>query len=804
MAEIVSSLVNGSQVKVVYSYTQNTAANTSTISATLWVHRDSYGPSYDTSCSAYININGSRAMTYTSSFNIGSSWVQIGGTGSMTVAHNSDGTKVCNITGYFSSSITSKLTDLSVSQSVTLTTIPRASTLTSTPSITIGDNFDVGINRADSSFTHSASIFVSMSETSGYSHIKTIDGIGTSFNSNFSDAEIQAMFGVVPAGNTGYLQLQLTTYSGSTEIGSYTWVRGRAYTAAPTSPSFDNVNIGNVMGISTNRARSDYTHTVSVTFGSWSTTIGTGVATSVNWNTASNAANLYAQIPIANAGVGAITVTTYSHGASIGSRSANFTAYVVNSNPTFTGFTYKDTNTSSITISGDSSKVIQDVSNVQVTINGATAKNSATISSYKVQYGSKSLSSSSNVISFGTLPNNDSFIITVIDSRGNSVQQSLAVSIIPYARPTITALTLSRVNDIEANSILTCGGAYAHCMVTTGHYALKYRYKATSSSTWSDYVGITPTLAQDNYTFSASIGNFDIGTSYNFEVVPYDYFYSNTGTGFLPTSKPLLSMRKGQIGINKIPQQGALDVDGDIYQSGSKVYSDAYHPLSTRLISPFGTRQASCDVPVSSGTVNTFELMQATSFMTANKPPTGDGPVLTFHWDNTGGWDSQLAASGQTGSLSVRGMISGTWQAWKKVFDDSYHPQADCSAKLYQGANVASDKMTFNWSGQSGQPNWVWGGNNSSYPNMYVWNPSNFSVWAARTLGAPRFSWTGTINSGANQTLTHNLGNGTPIVMIAGTRGNVNVTWNTVDSNSIICAQYNTGSNSWYGTVQIW
>jgi len=54
MSEIISALQNGSQVKVVYSYTQNISANTSTITAFLYVHRDSYGPSTDTSCTAYI------------------------------------------------------------------------------------------------------------------------------------------------------------------------------------------------------------------------------------------------------------------------------------------------------------------------------------------------------------------------------------------------------------------------------------------------------------------------------------------------------------------------------------------------------------------------------------------------------------------------------------------------------------------------------------------------------------------------------------------------------------------------------
>ena len=39
----------------------------------------------------------------------------------------------------------------------------------------------------------------------------------------------------------------------------------------------------------------------------------------------------------------------------------------------------------------------------------------------------------------------------------------------------------------------------------------------------------------------------------------------------------------------------------------------------------------------------------------------------------------------------------------------------------------------FNWSGQSGQPSWLWGSNDGT--NYYVWNPSNFSVNYAGSAG---------------------------------------------------------------------
>lgn len=55
------------------------------------------------------------------------------------------------------------------------------------------------------------------------------------------------------------------------------------------------------------------------------------------------------------------------------------------------------------------------------------------------------------------------------------------------------------------------------------------------------------------------------------------------------------------------------------------------------------------------------------------------------------------------------------------------------SATNAQCLNNDNQYMKFHWNGQSGQPAWLWGGNDAS--NMYVYNPSNFSVNYATTAG---------------------------------------------------------------------
>lgn len=48
---------------------------------------------------------------------------------------------------------------------------------------------------------------------------------------------------------------------------------------------------------------------------------------------------------------------------------------------------------------------------------------------------------------------------------------------------------------------------------------------------------------------------------------------------------------------------------------------------------------------------------------------------------------------------------------------------------LRQSGGAGAANMTFNWSGQGGQPSWLWGGNDGF--SHYVYNPINFTVYSA-------------------------------------------------------------------------
>lgn len=97
-------------------------------------------------------------------------------------------------------------------------------------------------------------------------------------------------------------------------------------------------------------------------------------------------------------------------------------------------------------------------------------------------------------------------------------------------------------------------------------------------------------------------------------------------------------------------------------------------------------------------------------------------------------------------SVSSPGYVVGLTQSWGK-FGYTSLPQLKTAMSLNNVNNTAdankavnvsaklgrngdtSLPMTFNWSGATGQPPWVWGGSDAA--NMYVYNPSNFSVASA-------------------------------------------------------------------------
>lgn len=195
---------------------QSVANNTSTVTAK--VQLVSTGSSYTINSSASksgsLTINGTKySFTFTAS--LSGSQTKTIYTKTVTVSHASDGTKTCAFSATAGINVTLSGTyygNVTASGNGVFNTIARASSISSvTSSVSVNGTNEVTVNitRAASSFTHTV-VF------SFGSYSKTTTGVGTSTAYAIPTSWLNA----IPNSTSGTAKVTVTTYSGSTKIGS--------------------------------------------------------------------------------------------------------------------------------------------------------------------------------------------------------------------------------------------------------------------------------------------------------------------------------------------------------------------------------------------------------------------------------------------------------------------------------------------------------------------------------------------------------------------------------------------------------
>ena len=214
---IQQAIRTGYRLQIAWSVgSQSVANNTSSVTAK--VQLVSTGSSYTINSSASksgsLTINGVK-HTFTFTAALSGNQTKTIYTKTVTVAHSSDGTKTCSFSATAGINVTLSGTyygNVTASGSGTFDTIPRASTISSvTSSVAINGSNEVTVNisRKASSFTHTV-VF------SFGSYSKTTTGVGTSTSYAIPTSWINA----IPSATSGTAKVTVTTYSGSTKIGS--------------------------------------------------------------------------------------------------------------------------------------------------------------------------------------------------------------------------------------------------------------------------------------------------------------------------------------------------------------------------------------------------------------------------------------------------------------------------------------------------------------------------------------------------------------------------------------------------------
>ena len=295
---------------------------------------------------------------------------------------------------------------------------------------------------------------------------------------------------------------------------------------------------------------------------------------------------------------GKLSVTSYNGSTQIGNASVvNVTVQTTpaNSAPTLSAFATKDSNTTTSAVTGNNQLYIECYSTLLLTPGAASAKNAANIVRYTAVCNGYTVSNTTGEpLNLGVIRANGSvdIVLTVTDSRGYTKSVYKELTVIPYEKPKIRAMTLRRTNNIEKEIQLVFSGSISPITVSgvqkNSLIAVFYQYKQTSATSYGSFINIPiASVSKNGVNFSYSnleLLNLDTGSSFDFIIQLQDKLGHSTAINFhyvIPQGTPLIALRKGKVGINKANPVKALDVVGDSETSGTHKASQLIGPLKT-------------------------------------------------------------------------------------------------------------------------------------------------------------------------------------------------------------------------------
>ena len=598
--------VNNFGLYCTWSATQSVTGNYSDV--TLNVYLKYYTLEVGSRADSTISINGT-SETYTApAINDYSSGqhTKLLKTKTVRVNHNADGTKSgVALSAYWRFSGTysgTPISSITASTTITLDTIDRAA-----PTVSLSTS---GITASG------VTISATSSATADIWQYSTDNGsTWTQFSTTAGTSASKAITGLSP-NTTYYIKVRARKKSNQvygTSSAATVKTLGGAVVNSVTALTADAATVKVVINVTVYEA--SYTNTLVIKNGStayltisglsWSK----GTADRTVTLTAAQRTTLLTAMASIKSFTGTFAVSSYSGSTQIGSTSsktATVSTTAANSGPTLSGFTFADSYATTTAITGNDQLFIQGYSKLTVTPGTATAKNNATITNYTATCNGVSVSNTTgDALTVGVVSKSGTVavVLTVTDSRGYTASVSKNITVLAYAKPKVNSLTLRRTNDIEAEMQLVFNGSISAITVDSVQknslLYVRYRYKATSATSYSSYVSILSAVTQSGTSFSYSnleLRSLAADQSWDVHIQIRDQLNSLSSLDLyyvIPQGTPLVALRKQKVGINTPTPEAALDVVGDAKVSGTLT--------ATTLSGALAPAKLSAAVPISKG-----------------------------------------------------------------------------------------------------------------------------------------------------------------------------------------------------------
>ena len=187
----------------------------------------------------------------------------------------------------------------------------------------------------------------------------------------------------------------------------------------------------------------------------------------------------------------------------------NRTMTIVNAAPTISGVSYRDTNNTTVGITGNNQQIVQNQSIVTFTLGSIAALKSSTlkrvditVNAVTVSTNLSGVSATGRVINFGKVnsSSNISAKITLVDSRDNTTTVNLTLTMLAWYVPS-AIITCARRNNYYSETDLRVNASYAS-LNGKNAITIQYTTKESEGGSWSALTtiqsDILTTLTLDN------------------------------------------------------------------------------------------------------------------------------------------------------------------------------------------------------------------------------------------------------------------------------------------------------------------
>lgn len=365
--------------------------------------------------------------------------------------------------------------------------------------------------------------------------------------------------------------------------------------------------LGEPITIYTNRLSTSYTHSILIRQNNYSGTVlktFSSVGASVTWTpTTAEISTMQQMIP--NSKTLTIYIQQYNNQAFTES-STTKPLTIANANPEFSNFTFRDINTSVVNITGSNQVLVKGKSTLETRISfedRMVAIKDASPVKYSISYDGTTreepYSGVGNVNSTFT-PNSigqRTILVSAVDSRNNNTSVSKMVTVYDYEDPTIES-KLVREDSFGSDTTLSLAGDWSPVTIdgveknelTAG--SLRYRYTEDGVPFANNWVTRSFTVDGTRWAMDQDyVISLDNTKKYLFEFEIADEFGTILTTDVVNVGIPIMFIGENDgipsVGVGKLPEQGALDVDGDIYSNGEHIFL-AVHPVGSIYMSVSG------------------------------------------------------------------------------------------------------------------------------------------------------------------------------------------------------------------------